>query len=320
MVSIKVRSERREKKACKNRPSMEFDFDLENPFSTSIDNFPLLFHIENDHKPSKSYLQAAKSNPSTRSQIVSLILYFCRNFDDFSSYLAINYMDRFLSNTSMPDEKPWILRVIAVSCISLALKMKKIEFSVSDFQDDGGMILDSVTIERTEMLILGALNWRMRSVNAFSFINFFVPFFGTEDGTSIQALKDRASDIILRAQNDINLLEFNPSVISAAALLSAANELFPSQLPHFRNSISCCEYVNKVELFSCYDLMQEVTASTNPPAFDEASTSSTSDNVLDMECSSSCTSKSKPNGENRSSKRRKFGDFVTVTQHIHLLP
>ncbi|KAH6764655.1 hypothetical protein C2S51_015904 [Perilla frutescens var. frutescens] len=288
---------------------MEFDFDLENPFSCSIDNFPLLFHIENDHKPSKSYLQTVKSNPSIRTQIVSLILFFCRNFDVFSSYLAINYMDRFLSNTSMPDEKPWILRVIAVSCISLALKMRKIEFSVSDFQDDGGMILDPVTIERTEMLILGALNWRMRSVNPFSFISFFIPFSGIEDEASIRALKDRANEMILRAQNDIKLVEFNPSVISAATLLSAANELFPSQLPHFRNSISCCEYVDKVELFSCYDLIQEVV-------FDVASTSSTADNVLDMQCSSSSTLENEQNGDIRGSKRRKFGDFATVTQHI----
>lgn len=67
-------------------------------------------------------------------------------------------------------------------------------------QDDSGMILDSATIERAEMLILGGLKWRMRSVNPFSFISFFIPFFGIEDETSIQALKDRAMKIILRAQ------------------------------------------------------------------------------------------------------------------------
>lgn len=69
------------------------------------------------------------------------------------------------------------------------------------WQDDGGLILDSVTIERTEMLILGALKWRMRSVNPFSFISFFITLFGIEDQTSIRALKDGAREIILRAQN-----------------------------------------------------------------------------------------------------------------------
>lgn len=68
------------------------------------------------------------------------------------------------------------------------------------WQDDGGLILDSVTMERTEMLILGALKWRMRSVNPFSFIGFFVTLFGIEDQTSIQTLKDGAREIIFRAQ------------------------------------------------------------------------------------------------------------------------
>ncbi|XP_057796579.1 putative cyclin-D6-1 isoform X2 [Salvia miltiorrhiza] len=299
---------------------MEFDFDLENPFSTSTLNFPLLFHIETHHTPSKSYLQTTKSNPATRAHIVSLILCFCRNFDAFSSYLAINYMDRFLSAVSIPEERPWILRVTAVSCVSLALKMRKIEFSASDFQDDGGMILDSVTIERAEMLILGALKWRMRSVNPFSFINFFIPFFGIEDETSIHRLKDRATENILRAQNDIKLLEFNPSIISAAALLSVANELFPSQLPRFSDSISCCEYVSKVELFNCYYLMQE---RRDPSASDASSNSSTPYNVLDLQCYSPSNSENKSmsatsinaHGEIRAPKRPKFGDFGMAGLH-----
>lgn len=112
---------------------MEFDFDLENPFSTSIHNFPLLFHIENDHTPSKSYLQ---SNPSSRSQILSLILYFCRNFDVFSSYLAINYMDRFLSTTSIP--------VRCLLCLPIySFLVKYFSLMVSGFA--GGEAMDSQT-------------------------------------------------------------------------------------------------------------------------------------------------------------------------------
>lgn len=45
---------------------------------------------------------------------------------------------------------------------------------------------------------------------------------------------------------DIKLLEYRPSIISAAALLSAANGMFPTQLTCFRNSISSCEYVSEV--------------------------------------------------------------------------
>ncbi|KAL0286619.1 UNVERIFIED_CONTAM: putative cyclin-D6-1 [Sesamum angustifolium] len=126
---------------------MEFDddFNLENPFSNSNDDddssFPLLlFHTETAHMPSSTYLQTLSTTRRCRCRrrrIVSLIQHHSLNFGPLSPYLAINYMDRFLSTShySIPlDGKPWILNLVAVSCVSLALKMRKMEFSISDFQ------------------------------------------------------------------------------------------------------------------------------------------------------------------------------------------
>lgn len=66
-------------------------------------------------------------------------------------------------------------------------------------------MFDSVWIERMEMLILGALKWRMRSINPFSFLNYFIPFFNSNSNSNlqldIQALKNRATHIILKSQN-----------------------------------------------------------------------------------------------------------------------
>ncbi|KAL0354179.1 UNVERIFIED_CONTAM: putative cyclin-D6-1 [Sesamum angustifolium] len=274
------------------------EFDLENPLPPSMDKFPSLFHIEDEHMPSKTYLQAlnsADSNLSIRREIVSSIFRLTRGIDTFSSYLATNYMDRFLSTHSIPDGKPWILKVVAISCISLALKMRKTEFSVSDLLDAGGFIVDFLTIERMEMLILGALKWRMRSVNPFSFANYFVTFFKSKDDSSIQALKNRAFAIILKAQNDVKLLEFKPSVISASALLVAAHELFPVQLPSFRDAICSCSYVNKANLVQCYDLMQDVAMERYESVLGMASSSCTPTNVLDPHCFSSSISSSQTN-------------------------
>ncbi|KAL0319710.1 UNVERIFIED_CONTAM: putative cyclin-D6-1 [Sesamum radiatum] len=123
---------------------MEFDddFNLENPFSNFNDDdgasFPLrLFDIETAHMPSNTYFQTLSTTRRLRRRIVTLIQYYSLNLDAFSSYLAINYMDRFLSSSHycIPlDGKPWILNLVAVSCVSLALKMRKMEFSISDFQ------------------------------------------------------------------------------------------------------------------------------------------------------------------------------------------
>ncbi|KAG6436540.1 hypothetical protein SASPL_101441 [Salvia splendens] len=56
--------------------------------------------------------------------------------------------------------------------------------------NDGGLIFNSATIEKMEMLILAALKWQMRSVNPFSFLNYFISLFDSgDDERLIQALK-----------------------------------------------------------------------------------------------------------------------------------
>ncbi|KAG8386952.1 hypothetical protein BUALT_Bualt03G0202200 [Buddleja alternifolia] len=187
----------------------------------------------------------------------------------------------------MPEGKPWVSKVVAISCVSLALKMKKAKFSVSYLLNDGGFIHDSFTIERMEMLILGALNWRMRSVNPFSFANYFMSFFGFNDEPLIRALKDRAAEIILNAQNDIKLLEFKPSVISASALLSATYELFPFELPYFRDAISP------------HDIMQDAASEGYVPLVEMTSSLCTPSNVLDLHCLSYSISSSQTNQMSR---------------------
>ncbi|KAE9457768.1 hypothetical protein C3L33_10339, partial [Rhododendron williamsianum] len=168
--------------------------------------------------------------------------------------------------------------------------MKETEYSVSDIQNDEGFIFDMETIERMELLILGALQWRMRSITPFSFINFFISLFKFKDPPLVQALKARATEIIFKAQNDIRLLEFRPSIIAASALLSASHELFPLQFPCFRKAISSCSYVNEENLVNCWNLMQEIAMDGYESVWEGVSSSNTPVNVLDIQfCSSSTT-------------------------------
>lgn len=115
------------------------DFDLENPLSDLLDDHAdsvaSLFLIESDHMPSQNYfltLQDGDFDISVRreaiasvsqvqsfclfficfcgenlSSIFSVILNLCFffqfscNFDPLVSYLAVNYIDRFLSRHGM---------------------------------------------------------------------------------------------------------------------------------------------------------------------------------------------------------------------------
>ncbi|KAK6785051.1 hypothetical protein RDI58_018506 [Solanum bulbocastanum] len=296
------------------------DYDLENPlpFSHDEDTISPLFNIETHHMPSKTYLQILINSDfliNIREATISIILQISQSFDSpFLSYLAINYLDRFLSFHSIPDVKPWILKVIAASCVSLAFKMKKTEYSVTDIQQDGGTIFDIETIKRMELLILGGLKWRMRSITAFAFINFFVSLFKFKDLPLQQALKARATEIIFTAQNEIKILQFKPSIISASALLSASHELFPLQFSCYKTAILNCSYVHKDDLLSCYDVMQEIAKKEYESILEMVSSTSTPVNVQmswssdnePIEEDSSVNAISSSNSNSNLTKRRKI--------------
>ncbi|KAF6176544.1 hypothetical protein GIB67_018862 [Kingdonia uniflora] len=271
------------------------DFDLENPLtSLQSDTVSALFASESHHMPSQDYLQRFQDFKSVfvRRETISLILQaqFASDFDPSLAYLAINYLDRFISKEEIPQGKPWILKLLAMSCISLAAKMKKHDFSLTDLQGEEGFIFDSQTIQRMELLILNALKWRMRSITPFSFLHFFVSLFKLTDPPLRQALKDHATEIILKSQNcstDVKLLMFKPSIIAASALLSASHELFPLQFPSFQTAISSCSYLNQEKLLECYSVMEDFLMDGYQSLFDKMFSSETTDNVLDLHFSTS---------------------------------
>ncbi|KAJ6999670.1 hypothetical protein D5086_007940 [Populus alba] len=274
------------------------EFDLENSLTSleehQSDTVPNLFASESDHMPSRNFLHCLKTSGfyvSFRQEAISLILqaqYSC-NYDAFIPYLAVNYMDRFISKQEIPQGKPWILRLLVISCLSLAAKMKNAHFSVSDFQgEEAGFIFDTQTINRMELLILDALNWRMRSITPFSFVHFFISVLELKDPSSSQPLKDRATEIIFKAQNEIKFLEFKPSIVAASALLVASNELLPLQFPLFKCSFSSCAFVNKEKLLSCFNAVQEmVEMEWYESMLDTMSCTRTPLSVLDRQCTRS---------------------------------
>ncbi|KAK3001948.1 hypothetical protein RJ639_021290 [Escallonia herrerae] len=230
------------------------EFELENPLTSfkqhQCDTIPSLFANETDHMPSSLAFKPGSFRAALRREAVSLVLQaqFASNFDPYISYLAVNYMDRFISEQEMPQQvKPWYLRLLVISCLSLAGKMKNVNLPLSDLQsDDECFIYDTHSIHRMETLILTRLGWQMRSITPFSFFYYFISFLGQEYRSVFEALKDRASEILFKSKCDLQLLEFKPSIIAASALLSASEELIPLQFPCFRAQISSCKYVNKV--------------------------------------------------------------------------
>ncbi len=70
-----------------------------------------------------------------------------------------------------------------------------------------GNIFDAQAINKMEFLILDALDWRMRSITPFSFLDFFISLSKFQDPTLIQALKHLASELILHSLNGTTSLQ-----------------------------------------------------------------------------------------------------------------
>ncbi|XP_054800207.1 putative cyclin-D6-1 isoform X1 [Prosopis cineraria] len=269
------------------------EFDLEDPLASFEEqqncSISELFACESDHMPAQNCI-------SFRCEAVSLIsqVQFSCNLDPFGAYLARNYLDRFVSRQEIKQGKPWFLRLVAMSCLSLASKMTNTPFSISDLQIEGCMF-EARSIQKMELLILGALEWRMRSITPFSFLHFFISLTDLElkDPSTKQALKERASEVIFNvhygtycitlfysensqfyvdfhfklAQTltslrllalDIKFLGFKPSIVAASALICACRELFPLQFSAVRASIAACEYIDEETICRCFNLMLEM--------------------------------------------------------------
>ncbi|KAK7302677.1 hypothetical protein RJT34_13570 [Clitoria ternatea] len=241
----------------------KMEFDLEDPLASVKEemNFTIseLFASESDHMPSSNCLNSTHFHVSFRYEAISLIpqVQISCNLDPFVVYLAINYLHRFVSCQDIPQGKPWFLRLLVISCLSLASKMKNKTFSFPHVLKEG-CNFEAQNVQKMEFLILGALKWRMRSITPFSFLHFFISLAELKDQSLKQALKERASEIIFNAQNDIKLLEYKPSTIAATAIIIASHELCPQQYPTLRASVTTCEYLDEETLSKCFGLMQEM--------------------------------------------------------------
>lgn len=267
-----------------------------------------LFATESDHTPSFLAFESTDIRFSLRRHSLSLIsqAQSSYKFDGYIAYLAVNYIDRFLSKQVVLENKPWIARILVIASLSLAAKMRNVDLLLYDIQRDAGLAFDAQSIHRMELLILDSLKWRLRSITPFSFLHLFISFFQLGDSSLTKSLKQRASDVIFSTQYEIKLFEYKPSIIAASALLCAAEELIPLQFSSCLAAISECHYLNKEELTNALALMREMLIEGRESTVDAESCSMlTPKSVLQCErTSSQCeTATNEDSGDNIKKQR-----------------
>ncbi|KAF7000524.1 hypothetical protein CFC21_016415 [Triticum aestivum] len=112
----------------------EYEFDLENPFTSPADEpIASLLDAEAHHAPSVSAAASAVRRDAAR--FISKVRYDGElAVHPRVAYLALNYVDRFLSKGQLPFErKPWAPRLLAISCLSIAAKMQRVDAISMDY-------------------------------------------------------------------------------------------------------------------------------------------------------------------------------------------
>ncbi|KAI3806694.1 hypothetical protein L1987_22608 [Smallanthus sonchifolius] len=180
------------------------------------------------------------------------------NFGPLCAYLSVNYLDRFLAVYELPDNKPWMMQLLAVTCLSLAAKMEETEIpTILDLQGcESRFVFEAKTIQRMELIVLSTLKWRMQSVTPFSFIDSFIRKLNdggqsqSQSQTNSGSLILKSTQLILGLIQGIDFLEFQPSEIAAAVAISVVG------IEVDKTPISAlCEHLKKERVLKCLEVV-----------------------------------------------------------------
>ncbi|KAK8311295.1 hypothetical protein V6Z12_D02G240500 [Gossypium hirsutum] len=224
----------------------------ENAISRLIDS-------ESHHMPLPDYLRRCQDRSVdviSRQDSINWMLkvHAHYHFSPVTAFLTVNYFDRYLSSYSLPQANGWPFQLLSVACLSLAAKMEEPQVPLLlDLQVfEPRFVFEPKTIQRMELRVMAALNWRLCSVTPFDYLHYFIsklPSCSTRLSDSFSSIIAASSDLILNTTR-------------AAALLCATGDSLecPARDVFFHES------VNREMVRSCHQLMEEYLVDTCPSA------------------------------------------------------
>ncbi|KAJ8497255.1 hypothetical protein OPV22_007807 [Ensete ventricosum] len=198
-------------------------------------------------------------------------------FSVLTAMLAVNYLDRcFLPSAAagglrLQKDKPWMGRLAAVACLSLAAKVEEtsvpllldLQAAATPEPEENKYVFEAKTIRRMELLVLSTLSWRMNPVTPLSFVHHLLlrlypkdkNAISTTTAALIRELMGGCETILLSVIADWRWVRYPASVWAAAALLHAA-EGAAAESYQTHHHIAFLN-VPKEKVEECYQLMME---------------------------------------------------------------
>ncbi|KAI3445953.1 hypothetical protein Pfo_002618 [Paulownia fortunei] len=205
------------------------------------------------------------SLPLARKEAVEWILKINAHygFSALTAILAVNYLDRFLSTLSFPKDKPWMMQLAAVTCLSLAAKVEETHVPLLlDLQVEGTKyVFEAKTIQRMELLVLSGLKWRMNPVTPISFLDHIIRRLGLKSYIHWEFLRS-CENLLLTVISDPRFIRYLPSVLATATMLHVIHQVEPCNAIVYENQLLGVLKISKEEVDDCYELISDVLSNT----------------------------------------------------------
>lgn len=183
------------------------------------------------------------------------------DFSALTAILAINYLDRFLSSLQYQKDKPWMIQLAAVTCLSLAAKVEETQVPLLlDFQvEDAKYVFEAKTIQRMELLVLSSLKWRMNPVTPLSFLDHIIRRLGLKNNVHWEFLR-RCESLLLSVIADCRFVRYMSSVLATAIMLHVIHQVEPCNSVDYQNQLLGVLKVSKEKVNNCFELISEVSS------------------------------------------------------------
>uniref|UniRef100_A0A5B7AEE7 Putative cyclin D3-1 n=1 Tax=Davidia involucrata TaxID=16924 RepID=A0A5B7AEE7_DAVIN len=180
------------------------------------------------------------------------------SFSALTAVLAINYLDRFLFSFHFQREKPWMIQLAAVACLSLAAKVEETQVPLLlDLQvEETRYVFEAKTIQRMEILVLSTLQWKMNPVTPLSFLDYITRRLGLKNNLCWEFLK-RCECLTVSIISDCRFMCYLPSVIATATMVHAFNSVEPCIGVEYQNQLLCILGIDKDKVEGCCKLIKE---------------------------------------------------------------
>ncbi|XP_073157113.1 cyclin-D4-2-like [Henckelia pumila] len=190
--------------------------------------------------------------------------YAYHKFGESCLYLAVNYLDRFLSVYNMPvcssesgGKKKWTTQLVAVACLLLAAKVEEVNVpSTLGIQaGETEVVFQGKTVQRMEIVVLEYLKWRMKAYTPCNYIDYFLRMISDIE-IPPEPLISRSVEIILSTIKGIDFLGFRPSEIAAAVAVNVSGGINGMDID---KALTRFIGIEKEKVLKCLELIQDLT-------------------------------------------------------------